>query len=93
MSKTMPQETISGKPITITLGPEWRRALEHFQKHGDVNHMVIAEQVRRSLIFYWIRAGSPHGIDALNFVMPGWEEGDEEFGIVVEEPANDGSHS
>lgn len=72
------------KPITIKLGPEWRAALEHFQKHGDVNHMPLPEQVRRALIFYWIRAGAPHGTDALNFVMPGWEEGDEEFGIVVE---------
>ena len=73
-------------PITIRLGPEWRRALEFFQKNGDINHMPLSEQVRRALIFYWIRVGPPHGTDALNFVMPGWEEGDEEFKIVVEEP-------
>jgi hypothetical protein len=86
----MPKET-SGKPITVKLGPEWRKALEFFQKHGDVNHMPLPEQVRRALIFHWIRAGAPHGTDALNFVMPGWEEGDEEFGIVLEEQKDSSS--
>jgi hypothetical protein len=86
----MPIKT-SGKPITVKLDPEWRAALEHFQKHGDPNHMALAEQVRRALIFHWIRAGVPHGTDALNIVMPGWEPGEEEFGIVVEERPNDSS--
>jgi hypothetical protein len=81
------------KPITIRLGPEWRRALEFFQKHGDVNHLSLSEQVRRALIFYWIRAGAPHGTDALILAMRDWEEGDEEFKIIVEEQPNDGSSS
>jgi hypothetical protein len=88
----MPRKT-SGKPITIKLDAAFRKALEYFQKHGDINHMPLTEQVRRALIFYWIRAGVPHGTDALNFVMPGWEPGDEEFGVVVEGQANDGSNS
>ncbi len=76
------------KSVTVKLGPEWRVALEYFKKH-DPNHLTILEQIRRSLICYWVKKGIPDGIEALNFVMPGWEPGDEEFGIVIEGGSDD----
>jgi hypothetical protein len=81
----MPKKPTKSKgSLTVKLGPEYRKALEYYQANAP-SHLSIVEQVRRGLIFYWMRQPLPHGITALDFVLPGFEPGDEEFGIVVEE--------
>lgn len=82
----MPKE-ISGKPITVRLSPEFRAALAYFRQH-DPRHLTVAEQVRRGLLFYWMQQPIPTSVDTLNLVLPGFEPGDEEFGVVAED--NDG---
>ncbi len=68
------------KPITITLGADFNRALHHFKK-TDRRHLSIVEQVRRALICYWIQQTEDMG-ETVAMVLPGYEPGDENFRIV-----------
>jgi len=70
------------KPITVKLGPTYAEALRYFKKH-ELRHLSITEQIRRALICYWVQQGHDGGV-ASGIAMPGFEPGDEEFGIVAE---------
>ena len=76
----MPKPT--AKPITVKLGPTYAEALRYFKKH-ELRHLSITEQIRRALICYWVQQGHDGGV-ASGIAMPGFEPGDEEFGVVAE---------
>jgi hypothetical protein len=79
----MPNKTAT-KSITIRLDPQFAEALR-FYKTEDIRHLTIAEQVRRALICYWQAQHTFAGMQAVGTVLPGYEEGDAEFGFVEEQ--------
>ena len=59
--------------ITVKLGPEWREALEYFQKNGE-QHISPQEQISRALICYWTGQPLPHGAKAMCMAMDDYVE-------------------